>query len=64
CANILLIDALVPPGYHIHKHMNYEEACTLARELEPDVFRCVHLSHNVPWDLPYLGMDGETFTVP
>jgi phosphoribosyl 1,2-cyclic phosphate phosphodiesterase len=60
-ANLLLIDALVPPGYHIHKHMNYEEACRLAEKLRPDEFRCVHLSHNVPWDLPHLGWDGESF---
>ncbi len=63
-ADLLLIDALVPPGFHVHKHMNYAEACTLARELKPHEFRCVHLSHNVPWDLPNLGMDGETFIVP
>ena len=60
-ANLLLIDALVPPGYHIHKHMNYEEACRLAMDLMPDEFRCVHLSHNVPWELPHLGCDGESF---
>ncbi len=60
-ASLLLVDALVPPGYHINKHMNYEEACTLAETLSPCQFRCVHLSHNIPWDLPNLGTDGERF---
>jgi phosphoribosyl 1,2-cyclic phosphate phosphodiesterase len=60
-ADLLLIDALVPDGYHIAKHMNYHEACTLAEELQVKDFRCVHLSHTIPWRLLHLGQDGECF---
>lgn len=60
-ADLLFIDAMVPPSIHIPKHMNYHEACTLAADLEVKDFRCVHLSHKIPWDLPHIGRDGETF---
>jgi len=60
--DLLLIDALVPSGIRIHKHMNYLDACTLAQNLKPADFRCVHASHLISWDLPHIGMDGETFT--
>jgi phosphoribosyl 1,2-cyclic phosphate phosphodiesterase len=60
-ADLLLIDAIAPAGYHINKHMTYDEAIALATRLEPKEFRCVHLAHLVPWDLPHLGMDEETF---
>ncbi len=59
--DLLLLDALVPSGIRIHKHMNYLDACTLARSLEPDEYRCVHLSHLIPWELPHLGNDGDVF---
>jgi phosphoribosyl 1,2-cyclic phosphate phosphodiesterase len=59
--DLLLLDALVPSDIRIHKHMNYLDACTLARSLEPDEYRCVHLSHLIPWELPHLGNDGEVF---
>ncbi|MCQ8893386.1 MAG: MBL fold metallo-hydrolase [Methanolinea sp.] len=59
--DLLLVDALLPAGLHVPKHMNYKEACELARELHAGDFRCVHISHLVPWDLPHLGKDGETF---
>jgi len=59
--DLLLIDALVPSDIRIHKHMNYLDACTLAQNLKPADFRCVHASHLISWDLPHLGMDGETF---
>jgi phosphoribosyl 1,2-cyclic phosphate phosphodiesterase len=59
--DLLFIDALVPAGYHIPKHMNYPEACHLAAELGAREFRCVHMSHIMPWTLPNLGMDGECF---
>jgi phosphoribosyl 1,2-cyclic phosphate phosphodiesterase len=62
--DLLLIDALVPDGYHIAKHMNYREACSLAEELRAKDFRCVHLSHIMPWRLPHLGQDGECFHFP
>lgn len=60
-ADLLFVDALVPPSIHIDKHMNYHDACTLSAALEVKDFRCVHMSHNIPWDLPNIGKDGETF---
>jgi phosphoribosyl 1,2-cyclic phosphate phosphodiesterase len=60
--DLLLTDALVPSDIRIHKHMNYHDACMLAQNLKPADFRCVHTSHLVSWDLPHIGMDGETFT--
>ncbi|HQI13738.1 MAG: MBL fold metallo-hydrolase [Methanolinea sp.] len=59
--DLLLVDALLPGRLHVPKHMNYEEACELAEDLHAADFRCVHLSHLVPWDLPHLGRDGEEF---
>jgi phosphoribosyl 1,2-cyclic phosphate phosphodiesterase len=55
--DLLLIDAIVPPEIHLNKHMNYQEACGLARDLGARTFRCVHLSHLMDWDLPFLGKD-------
>jgi phosphoribosyl 1,2-cyclic phosphate phosphodiesterase len=40
------------------------EACALAAELGAGDFRCVHMSHLLPWDLPHTGRDGETFSFP
>lgn len=59
--DLLLVDALVPSGIKIPKHMNYLDACTLARTLAPKEFRCVHTSHLLSWDLPHVGRDNETF---
>jgi phosphoribosyl 1,2-cyclic phosphate phosphodiesterase len=59
--DLLLLDALVPSDITIHKHMNYLDACTLARGLSPKEYRCVHQSHLIPWDLPHLGKDGDVF---
>jgi phosphoribosyl 1,2-cyclic phosphate phosphodiesterase len=59
--DLLLLDAFVPSAITIHKHMNYLDACILARNLSPKEFRCVHQSHLIPWDLPHLGKDGDTF---
>jgi phosphoribosyl 1,2-cyclic phosphate phosphodiesterase len=61
-ADLLLTDALVPSGIRIPKHMNYLDACMLAQEIAPADFRCVHMSHLIPWDLPHTGKDGETFS--
>lgn len=58
--DLLLVDALLPPRLHVPKHMNYQEACDLAGLLGAGDFRCVHMSHTMPWDLPHLGIDGET----
>ncbi len=60
--DLLLVDALLPPDSHVPKHMNYQEACELAALLGAGDFRCVHISHLMPWGLPHLGCDGETFT--
>lgn len=60
--DLLLVDALVPSGIRIPKHMNYLDACTLAQDLAPKDFRCVHTSHLLSWDLPHIGKDGETFS--
>jgi phosphoribosyl 1,2-cyclic phosphate phosphodiesterase len=62
--DLLLMDAIVPSNITIQKHMNYLDACTLAQELGPEDFRCVHMSHLMPWDLPHLGTDGEAFNFP
>nr|WP_321350106.1 MBL fold metallo-hydrolase [uncultured Methanoregula sp.] len=59
--DMLFLDAIVPSSIKIQKHMNYLEACTLAQRLSPKDFRCVHMSHFLPWDLPHLGKDGESF---
>ena len=60
-SDLLLLDAIVPDGVHIQKHMNYLDACVLAGELRAREFRCVHMSHMIPWNTPYTGTDGETF---
>jgi len=62
--DMLFLDAIVPSSITIQKHMNYLDACTLANQLSPKDFRCVHMSHLLPWDLPHLGKDGESFEFP
>jgi len=63
--DLLLLDALIPSRISsIHKHMNYPDACTLAERLAPKDFRCVHMSHMIPWDLPHTGNDGDVFEFP
>lgn len=60
-ADLLVLDAIVPPGYNLTKHMTYPDALKLAAELRPKVFRCTHASHLLPWDTPHLAVDGESF---
>jgi phosphoribosyl 1,2-cyclic phosphate phosphodiesterase len=62
--DLLILDALVPPGYHIPKHMNYRDAMDLACRLRAKDFRCVHMSHHVPFGLAATGKDGEIFSFP
>lgn len=62
--DLLFIDALAPSPIRIPQHMNYGQACTLAGELGVGDFRCVHMSHMLPWDLPSCGRDGESFSFP
>ena len=60
--DLLLVDALAPRGYHVYKHMSYEEACQMATDLNAGDFRCVHMSHAISWDHPHIGKDGECFS--
>jgi phosphoribosyl 1,2-cyclic phosphate phosphodiesterase len=62
--DLLFVDALSPDGYHVSKHMSYPEAVAFAEDRKPGVFRCVHMSHAVDWDLPSIGLDGECFVLP
>ncbi|MEN6609646.1 MAG: MBL fold metallo-hydrolase [Methanoregulaceae archaeon] len=59
--DLLLLDAIILGGSRILKHMNYEDACSLAEELAAKDFRCIHMSHNIPWDTPHTGRDNESF---
>ena len=47
-ADLMLADAIMPPGYNISKHMNAEEAVTLAERLGAKDLRLTHLSHLFP----------------
>jgi phosphoribosyl 1,2-cyclic phosphate phosphodiesterase len=62
--DLLFIDALVPPGYNIPKHMNYQDALLLAKRLRASDYRCVHMSHHIPFKTPHTGSDGECFLFP
>jgi phosphoribosyl 1,2-cyclic phosphate phosphodiesterase len=62
--DLLFIDALTPSPIRIRQHMNYGEACALADCLDVREFRCVHMSHLLPWDLPHTSRDGDRFTFP
>lgn len=62
--DLLLLDALVPSNLTITKHMNYLDACTLAESLHAKAFRCVHISHVMPWEYPHLANDGDVFEFP
>lgn len=63
-ADLLILDAIVPPEIRLAKHMNYQEASDFAGEASPRDWRCVHLSHLIPWDLPHLARDGERIRFP
>jgi len=63
-ADLLILDAIVPPEIRINKHMNYAEAGELARRAGAGSFRFVHLSHMMPWDLPHLARDGDVVRFP
>lgn len=60
-ADLLVLDAIVPGGFTITKHMNYADALKLAEELAPAEFRCTHASHLLAWDTPHLARDMEQF---
>lgn len=62
--DLLLVDAIGPSSMRISKHMNYLDACTLAENLHAKEFRCIHISHVMPWEYPHLACDGEVFEFP
>ena len=59
--DLLFVDGIAPPEIRLHKHMNYAEACRFAEEIGAKDFRCVCLSHLIPWEMPHQGRDMETF---
>lgn len=61
--DMLFIDGLFTDSYKkVEKHLNYEEAIELAKELKVKDFRIVHMSHIIPFDAPGQGRDGEVFS--
>jgi phosphoribosyl 1,2-cyclic phosphate phosphodiesterase len=46
--DLMLADAIMPPGYNLNKHMNAEEAMRLANSLNARDLRLTHLSHLYP----------------
>ncbi len=64
--DLLIADAIVPPSIHIKKHMNSEEAMTLAEKLNAKEVVLTHLSHlfrphNIESIFLPLGYDGQFF---
>lgn len=47
-ADLIVADAIMPPGYNINKHMNAGEAIDLARTLGAKCVLLTHLSHLYP----------------
>ncbi|MCX6668726.1 MAG: MBL fold metallo-hydrolase [Methanothrix sp.] len=47
-ADLMLADAIMPPGYNISKHMNAEEAVALAERLGAKDLLLTHLAHLYP----------------
>jgi phosphoribosyl 1,2-cyclic phosphate phosphodiesterase len=47
-ADLLIADAIVPPGIHIDKHMNAEDAMQLSRQVNAKRTVLVHLAHLFP----------------
>ncbi len=47
-ADLMLADAIMPPGYNLDKHMNAEEAVALAGRLDVRRVALTHLSHLFP----------------
>jgi len=67
-ADLLIIDAIVPPGINLVKHMNAQQAFDLANRLQVKKVVFTHISHMFPphkealkqWPL---GKDGMEFTI-
>ncbi|HPR67167.1 MAG TPA: MBL fold metallo-hydrolase, partial [Methanothrix sp.] len=47
-ADLMVADAITPPGYNLTKHMNSEEAVGLARDLAANEVILTHISHLFP----------------
>jgi phosphoribosyl 1,2-cyclic phosphate phosphodiesterase len=47
-ADLMIADAIMPPGYNLNKHMNAEEAMKLSKSLSAKDLRLTHLSHLYP----------------
>lgn len=66
--DLLIIDAIVPPGINVSKHLNAEDAARLARELGAREVVFTHVSHLFPpheeavklWPV---GKDGMEFVI-
>ncbi len=63
-ADLLVLDAIVPPEIRLNKHMNAEDALRMAEEAGPAEYRLVHLSHLIPWTQPHIARDGECIRFP
>jgi phosphoribosyl 1,2-cyclic phosphate phosphodiesterase len=64
--DLLIADAIVPPHIHIKKHMNSEEAMSLAEKLNAKEVALTHLSHlfrphHIESVFLPLGYDGQIF---
>jgi len=67
-ADLLIIDAIVPPGIHLVKHMNARQAVDLAQRLHAKQVVFTHISHMFPpheealefWPM---GKDGMEFII-
>jgi phosphoribosyl 1,2-cyclic phosphate phosphodiesterase len=47
-ADLMLADAITPPGYNIHKHMTADEAVHLSKDMNAKEVILTHLSHLYP----------------
>lgn len=47
-ADLLIADGIAPPGYHLKKHMNADEAVRLGERLGAKDLKLTHISHLFP----------------
>jgi len=59
--DLLFLDALMPAGVNIGKHMNVAEAEELAQKLSPKEYYLVHMSHRIPLSQDHAASDFMTF---
>lgn len=60
-ADLLFLDGIFLPDVKISKHMNIEEAQRLAERLNPKEWRCVHMSHKIPWEFEFGARDMQSW---